>query len=97
MHDDRAAHDDEDADRGAGNYPHQDRDLATGEAEHVAGLPTDTAHVLVSGRPVGDEARRAGMHARTLMQQHRAPGARPVPPAPPASRLGLDAFCCENT
>lgn len=68
MHDYRAAYDDEDADCGAGDYPYQDRDLATGEAEHVAGLPTDTAHVLVPGRPVGDEVWWAGMHAGTLVQ-----------------------------
>lgn len=67
MHNYRAAEDDEDADSSAGDHPHQNRDLATGKAEHVAGLPADTAHVFVSGGPVGDEARWAGMHAGTLM------------------------------
>lgn len=91
MHDDRAAEDDEDADGSAGDHPHQNRDLATGEAEHVAGLPADAAHIFVPSGPVGDEARWAGMHAGTLIQQHGASGARSVP-APLASRLGLDAF-----
>lgn len=95
MYDYRAAHDDEDADGRAGDHSHQDRDLATGEAEHVAGLSADAAHVLVPGRPVGDEARWAGMHAGTLMQQHRASRARPVP-ASPASSLGFDAFHCKR-
>lgn len=95
VHDYRAAEDDEDADGSAGDHPDQDRDLATGEAEHVAGLPTNAAHVLVPGGPVGDEARWAGMHAGTLIQQHGASGARPVP-ASLASRLGLDAFSSYN-
>lgn len=95
MHDDRAAEDDKDADGSAGDHPHQNRDLATGEAEHVAGLPADAAHVFVSGGPVGDEARRAGMHAGTLVQQYGASRARAVP-ASLASRLGLDAVSSCN-
>lgn len=67
MHDYRAADDDEDADCRAGNHPYQDRDLATGEAEHIAGLPADAAHVFVPGRPVGGETGWACVHAGTLM------------------------------
>lgn len=67
MHDYRAAEDDEDTNSSAGDHPYQDRNLATGEAEHVAGLSADAAHVLVPGGPVGDEARWASMYAGTLM------------------------------
>ena len=56
VYDYRAAEDDEDTDSCTGDHPYQNRDLATGEAEHVAGLSTDTTHVFVPGGPVGDEA-----------------------------------------
>lgn len=67
MHNYRAAEDDEDADGSTGDHSYQNRDLATGEAEHIAGLSADAAHVFVPGGPVGDEAWWAGMHAGTLM------------------------------
>jgi len=56
VYDYRAAEDDEDTDSCTGDHPYQNRNLATGEAEHVAGLSTDTTHVFVPGGPVGDEA-----------------------------------------